>query len=112
MVVIGGMYMPGFKDQIAQDLATFFSANEFDETHTIEGRELSVVVDNDRLSQRTQREYEGIYVGDLLFYVSAADYGTRPRPGEMLRFDKKPYIVFDVKEDCGMYEVILKASDS
>ncbi|MCR4436165.1 MAG: hypothetical protein QHH06_10330 [Clostridiales bacterium] len=104
--------MSKFKDYINSDLSSFFNPDEFAEIHTIEGRELLVVVDNDRLSQRTQKEYEGIYVGDLLFFVSAADYGTRPKPGEVVRFDQVPYEVFDVKEGGGVYEIILKASES
>lgn len=104
--------MSAFRDQMALDQAVFFNLDEFAETHTIEGRGVSLVVDNDRLSQRTQKEYEGIYVGDLLFFVSAADYGTRPRPGETVRFDGEPYEVFDAREDNGVYEIILKGSAS
>ena len=103
--------MPDFKDYLSQDLSTFFNSDEFAELHDINGRQFFVILDNDRLSQRTQREYEGIYVGDLLFYVSASDYGARPKPGEVIKFDQAPYEVFDVKEDGGIYEIVLKASE-
>lgn len=104
--------MSSFKDYLASDLDIYFNPDEFGEMHDIDGRQLLVIFDNDRLSQRTQKEYEGIYVGDLLFFVSAADYGTRPKPGETVRFDGEPYEVFDAKEDNGVYEIILKGSAS
>ena len=104
--------MSSFKDYLASDLDIIFNPDEFGELHDVDGRQLLVVLDNDRLSHRTQKEYEGIYVGDLLFFVSAANYGTRPKPGEIVRFDGEPYEVFDAKEDSGVYEIILKGSAS
>lgn len=103
--------MPGFKDYLQQDLNTFINLDEFATVHNIGGRELSVVVDNDKLSQRTQRDYEGIYVGDLLFFINALEFGVRPKPETVILFDSKPYTVFDAQEDNGVYEIILKASE-
>lgn len=100
------------KDIIEQDLNIFFNTDEFATIHNIGGREFPIVMDNDRLSQLTKKDYDGLYIGDLLFYVSALELGTKPKPGNVILFDEKPYIIFDAKEDDGIYEIILKASES
>lgn len=100
------------KDQIQSDTDIFFNPDEFGELHDIDGRQLLIVVDNDRLSKRTQREYDEIYVGDLLYFVKATDYGSRPKPNSVQLFDKRPYEIFDIRENMGMYEIILKGSET
>jgi len=104
--------MANLKDVFAADLGVFFNINELAEVHNVGGRELPVIVDNDKLAQRTQKDYEGIYIGDLLFYVSVSAMGEKPKPGKLLLFDSVPYEVFSATEDTGMYEIILKASES
>jgi hypothetical protein len=102
-----------FKDIIQSDLNNvFFNISEFAEPHTIDGRALNVIVDNDRLQQRSQKEYDGIYVGDLLYFVKAKDYGPAPKPDSVQIFDGRSYTVFDVRQDVGVYEIILKLNAS
>ncbi|HHW03408.1 MAG TPA: hypothetical protein GXX35_11490 [Thermoanaerobacterales bacterium] len=102
----------GLKDIIQMDLDVFFNLDEFAESHIIDGRPLNVIVDNDRLQQRSQKEYDGIYVGDLLYFVAAKDYGSAPKPGSVQVFDGRSYTVFDVRQDMGVYEIILKLNAS
>ncbi|WP_026486689.1 hypothetical protein [Caldanaerobius polysaccharolyticus] len=97
-----------FKDVIHSDLDVFFNLDEFAESHIIDGRSLKIVIDNDRLQQRTQKEYDGIYVGDILYYVSSADYGPAPKIDEIQIFDDQQMQVFDVREEAGIYEIILR----
>ena len=41
----------GFKEQFLDDLdSVFFNSEEFAETHTINGAEVDIVVDNDKLA--------------------------------------------------------------
>lgn len=102
-----------FRDYVQQDLESFFfNPDEFGEIHVVDGRQLTVIVDNDRLTQRSQQEYDGIYVGDLLYFVRAEEYGPPPKPDSVQLFDGKAYTVFDVREDTGMYEIILKRNAS
>jgi hypothetical protein len=104
--------MKSFKDFIVSDLNTFINSGEFAEPHNIEGRILNVVVDNDKLQDRAKREYDGIYVGDILYMVKASDFGKMPTPGETQKFDRKICTIFDVRIDNGIYEVILKYGGS
>lgn len=101
-----------FKEQLLNDLGTFFNTTEFGEDHIINKRKLSIIIDNDVLKKRTKKEYEGIYVGDLLYFVKANDYGNPPKVDDIQILDGKPYIVFDVNIQNGIYEVILKFNRS
>jgi len=97
-----------FKDCVQLDHAAFFNQNEFAEIHGIDSRDLAIILDNDRLKERSQKEYDGISVGELLFFVKKADYGSRPEEGTPVIFDGRQMYVFDAREDMGMYEIILK----
>jgi hypothetical protein len=47
-------------------------------------------------------------VGELLYFVPVSEFGTvKPKPRDAQKFDNKLMYVFDVREDDGMYEIIL-----
>lgn len=95
------------KDQVLSDLDVFFNQDEFAGSHVIDGRSLNIVVDNDQLKERSVKEYDGISVGEILYYVKASDYGERPGQGTPQIFDGRQMYVFDAREDTGVYEIIL-----
>jgi hypothetical protein len=100
------------KDYIDSDLITIFCMDEFAEEHTINGRKLPIILDNDRLMKRSKLEYDGITVGDILYFVRTSDYGVPPKPDEVQSFNNILCTVFDVRTDSGIYEVILKKNVS
>lgn len=100
--------MPGFKEQMALDRAVFFNADEFADFHNINGRDLLIIIDDYRLQERSKKEYDGISVGEILYFVKAEDYGKRPEEGTPQIFDGRQLLVFDAREDLGIYEIILK----
>lgn len=104
--------MVNFKDQLKKDLDTFLNIEEFGEDHVVDRRKLSVVIDSERLKERTKKEYEGIYIGDLLYFVTANDYGKIPRIDDTQIFDNKLCTISDVKESMGIYEIILEFNRS
>lgn len=91
-----------------KDLTVFINADEFSETQSIDGRDIAITIDNDRLKERSQKEYDGISVGEILFFVKKADYGSRPEEGTPVIFGRRQMYVFNAREDMGMYEIILK----
>lgn len=99
--------MATFKDILEQDSLAIFNPNEFGETHNINGKDMTVIVDNEELSQRSKIEYQGISVGEVLYYVSASVYGDLPEQEEQQIFDGRPMVVFDAREEDGIYEIIL-----
>lgn len=102
----------GFKDMVAADLdCTFLNLMEFAETRDIDGRPMRVVVDDHSLVERGGAEYtEGIYSVKLLIYVSAAEYGARPKQGKLLTMDGRDYRIAKVEEDMGLYTFTLEAN--
>lgn len=99
--------MAGFKDYIASDLSIFLNSAEFGETHRINGTNYTIIVDNDRLKERSKKEYDGITVGEILFFVAKDTFGSCPDPDAPILFDKRQMFVFDAREESGMYEIIL-----
>jgi hypothetical protein len=97
------------KDIIQNDISTiFFNTEEFAEPHNIDGRVLNIIVDNDMLMHRSKKEYDGITVGEILFYAKADDFNNvPPRPGTPMIFDNRQMYVFNVRENHGVYEIIL-----
>ncbi len=102
--------MLSFKEQINEDLNTFFDINEFAERHYIDGVIKTVVVDNETLKKRIQKEYDGILQADLLYFIKSYDVQKEIKVGDVQNFDGSVYKVFDVKYDSGMYEIILQGA--
>lgn len=104
--------MSNFKDLIQSDISVIFlNLEEFAEPHIINGRILNIVIDNDHLQERSKKEYDGISVGEILYYVAVIDYGNPPAIDEYQAFDDRPMQVFDVRKDMGLYEIILKRNE-
>lgn len=102
-----------FKDIVNADMSIFINPDEFGETHKINGRNVEIVIDEDRLSWRHSKDYEGNIVGDLLYFVKISDFPwEKPKIGDVQTVDGKPYTVFDVKKPDGMYEIILQRNFS
>lgn len=98
-----------FKDILKNDLASIMNANEFGESHNIGGRDLTIIVDNDRLMRRSKLEYEGVVVGEILFFVESSVYGPPPKVDEVIKYDGRLYQIFDVRPVFDVYyEIILK----
>lgn len=100
------------KDQFISDLDFLFNTAEHASIHMINGKSISIIEDNDQLVKRSKLEYEGVIVGDLLYYAKVSDFSKRPRPEEIQNFDGDPYKVFDCREVDGVYEIILKGATS
>ena len=101
-----------FKDIVKNDVNNiFFNSEEFAEEHVIDRRVVKAVVDNDTLKERNQKEYDGIIQADILYYVNSEDI-PEISVGDKQIFDGKIYTVFDVKLDCGVYEVILQGGQN
>lgn len=101
--------MSTLKDLLVSDLDVFVNSDEFAEPHLIDGRTINVIVDNEHLINRSKKEYDGITVGEILYFVKVSEYGPKkPRARDAQTFDGRLLYIFDVRgEDTGMYEIIL-----
>lgn len=107
-----------FKEQIAKDnKQVFMNFDEFGELHTINGKEMLVIVDNNELVDREKRyRYrnslyaDGVYLKELLIYVMESDFGKLPAIGRVITYDGKTYIVSDAINEDGIYSLTLEAN--
>lgn len=102
----------GFKSQAKHDIRHIFLNDlEFAEKMLVDGKPMSVVVDDYSLTERTKGEHtDGIYSAQLLVYVSVAEYGPRPKQNRLLNLAGRDYRIIKVEEDVGMYTFTLEAN--
>lgn len=97
-----------FKDVIANDINNiFFNADEFGENHVLGKDSILCIIDNDRLKERSKKEYDGISVGELLLFAKTSDINMNLRQDMPIVFDGRQMKIFDIREDMGVYEIIL-----
>lgn len=103
-----------FKEQAGLDIArTFLNDLEFAETKQIDGKPMHVVVDDYSLVGRTaggDTHTDGLYSAQLLVFVSAAEYGPRPKQNKLLNMNGRDYRIAKVEEDMGVYTFTLEAN--
>lgn len=104
-----------FKKYIAQDITkTFINENEFGELASVNGISVKIVQDDDRLSFRIKKDYDGLVVGDVLFYITEEEWrklprvSKTPRAGEAILFKGKPSTITSVLVETGVYEVVIQ----
>ena len=90
------------------------NGQEFADTHTIDGREMDAVVDDDALLERDAARggvhSDGIYRVRRLLYVAKADYGGRPPSGKRLNLDGREYRVVQADDAAGMLTIEIEAN--
>lgn len=106
-----------FKEIAAADIDdTFFCDDEFSALHTINGKEMRIVMDENELLERSahweggaKQSFDvGLYKAQRLFYVPVADFGPRPKVGKLLLLDGKAYTVVDCAEESGVYSITIE----
>lgn len=104
-----------FKEYIANDIsATFINCKEFASGVLINGVEVEVVEDSDELEYRIKKNYDGLIIGDMLFYISESEYKKIPRvspipnTNQSISYKGKPSIITSVSANMGVYEIIIQ----
>lgn len=102
-----------FKEQLEKDVrTTFLNPKEFGEVHTVNGKEMVIILDNNEQIEREKRanqRTDGIYKNQKLIYVAAPDFGPLPKQGVRLVLDKKNYTVMDAIDEGGIYSITMEA---
>jgi len=97
-----------FKDQLALDIeGVFFNLNEFTDEVLIDGERKTVIIDDEQLKKRAEKEYFGVAAGMLLYFIHVNSLTKKPEVGQTQFFNKRLYYVDDVKEAGGVYEIVL-----
>ena len=106
-----------FKDYVLQDIDTVFNnLDELGELANINGAVVTIVQDEETLMRRIVQDYDGLVVGDILFFISEAELKKIPRikipimTGSAMNFKGQPCTVIKAIRNSGMFEIQLKYS--
>ena len=98
-----------FKDDIRTDLdEVFLNLDEFAEEHTIEGKKISVVMNNDQLETLKEGQILGLVEADMVIFAKVEDLPTDLDPGRFLNVDGRELIVVKAGRNMGLAEVALR----
>ncbi len=107
-----------FKQIAAADIAdVFFNLEEFGETHQIDGKLMTVIVDGLEVVERSKKQSErgridGIFKKQVLLYISRKDMGSLPPIGCQIMLDSSKYLVMDAIDEGGVFSITLGAVKS
>ena len=69
-----------FREQMSRDIAkVFVNTSEHGEKVNINGVDADIVWDNETLNYRIQNDYQGLVLGDALFFISVEEWAKIPR---------------------------------
>ena len=101
--------MSGFKDMVVRDIkAVFIDFDFFGETHTVEGKQIVIVVDNDTLKEKQGGQDLAVAESATLFYAHVEDLPKRRPAGESLNIDGRECLIDDWSEDMGVATIALR----
>lgn len=88
--------------------STFINIDEFAEEMMINGNSVNVVIDGESLKKyNLKSDAEGLARGELLFYAPVSSFLEEPFIDGTIEVNNRPCTIIDLKEDEGMYEIIL-----
>jgi hypothetical protein len=103
-----------FKECIRSDVTdVFLNLEEFAVEHTINGKKMRALVDNNELIEREKKaksDMDGVNVKQTLIYVWAREFGGLPPVGYMITLDGMRYIVTDAINEDGVYSITVEAN--
>lgn len=103
----------GFAEQLCDDLdGVFFDEDVFASRHTVDGKELLVVVDDEGMAEtrRTKQDdkwRDDVHKNSLLFYVRESDMERKLAVNSEIDFDGKMYYVNDIRKSDGVWKILL-----
>lgn len=107
-----------FKELVSADISNvFLNILEFAEVRLVNGKKMSVVVDDNELLERDKAtllggRLDGTYRSRRLIYVSKAEFGPRPAQSSILTLGTKDYRVKSCTEEAGILAIELEAEKS
>jgi len=101
-----------FKEMVERDRAVFLNLDEFGEVHRVEGRNITVMIDDNTLRERQGGAEVGVAESSLLLFARVEDLPERRGAGESINVDGREYIVDDWSEDMGIAQLALGQSRS
>ena len=104
-----------FKEYVSKDINNvFMDSGEFASDVIINGVKVRVSEDEDNLRYRIQKNYDGLVIGDVLFYITLEEYAKIPnmrkipQSNQAINYNGKPCMITSVTENMGLYEIIIQ----
>ena len=99
----------GFREQVEADRARVFLDPELvGETFRVEGKDITLVLDNDELKARQGGQDLAAAESATLFYARKEDLPPRRAAGSTLSVNGRLCTIDDWQEDMGMATVVLR----
>ena len=100
--------MSDFKDMIESDIdEVFFNPNEFGEEHSLDGKRMVLIIDENALIQRRSGGELGLECSSLVVYAKRSDLPRTLSEGTKLNLDGRIYLVDEYSEDAGVVTLML-----
>jgi hypothetical protein len=101
-----------FKTQISQDISSvFINADEFADTHDIDGVPVVCVIDTDILHERSSLVSDAVFGNQIALHVQASAFSEKPVHNQLMRIDDGLFLVREVAENMGMYTLTLESAE-
>lgn len=104
-----------FKEHIANDVSkTIINLNEFADEKNINGVRVRLLEDSDELEYRIKKNYDGLIIGDVLFFISETEYKKIPRvspiptTNQSILYEGRPALIINVGKSESLYEIIIQ----
>lgn len=107
--------MNQFKDSLKADVkGVFLNCDEFSDSHLVNGKEIICQVDTDVIDPKTgsvAAPFYGVFLNTVTLYVASEDM-DRPVEGQLLHLDDQTFVVRQVKDEVGIFVIVMEANDS
>ncbi|QQE75716.1 hypothetical protein KDJ56_07195 [Brevibacillus composti] len=106
--------MTAFRDFLETDISTFLNPSEFGDIRNVDGKDITVVIDEDLTEERPRQPSElyysadGVYKKRIVLYVRSVDFGPRPNIEDKIRVDGQLYLVTDCSEQMGILAITME----
>ena len=90
----------------------FFNTDEFAEKHIVDDKEMSIIIDNEKLNELKAKSQYAEYIAtcSMLIMVKASDFSYKPAIGQVISIDGDIYRANLVTETGMIYEIALEAN--
>ncbi len=101
--------MSAFKDMVREDIKeAFFDLEVFGETHTVEGKKITIIFDDAEKLRRNEQyqDNKAIYSKRIFFYAAEEDFGRLPSLGRTINVDGRGYKILQAEQEDGVYAIM------
>lgn len=97
------------KSEIEKDCCELYmDLDDFAEWHLFNGKKIPCVVDDESLKERQGTNELGIEEASLLIFTPVIWVQDKKKPGDIITYDGKTYVVVVWNVNAGMNEIALK----